>query len=53
MIYAQATLRYAYLVDRDLADGHAYEEHQAEGLAFYNTISAWVKKSSPLARRRR
>ena len=46
VIYAQATLRYAYLVDRDLADGHAYEEHQAEGLAFYNTISAWVKKSS-------
>ena len=46
VIYAQATLRYAYLVDRDLADGRAYKEHQAEGIAFYNTISAWVKKSS-------
>ena len=46
MIYAQATLPHAYLVDRDLADGRPYKEHQAEGLAFYNTISAWVKKSS-------
>ena len=46
VIYAQSTLRYAYLVDRDLADGREYREHQAEGLAFYNTISAWVKKSS-------
>ena len=53
VIYAQATLRYAYLVDRDLADGRAYKEHRAAGLAFYNTISAWVKNEPRLANVRR
>lgn len=47
VIYAQATLRYAWIVDRDLAEGRAYAEHQAEGLAFYNAIAPHVKVADP------
>jgi hypothetical protein len=45
VIYAQATLRYAKLVGDDIADASAYEEHQAEGMAFFNVIYPWVKAS--------
>ena len=47
VIYTQASLRYAWLVDRDLANGHAYSEHQAEGMAFYNNIAPYVAASDP------
>jgi len=47
VIYAQATLRYAKLVGDDIADASSYEEHQAEGMAFFNVIFPWVK-ASPL-----
>ena len=47
VIYTQAALRYVWLVDRDLADGRAFEEHQAEGMAFYNNIAPHVKASDP------
>eukprot|EP00352_Strombidinopsis_acuminata_P009530 CAMPEP_0176365306 /NCGR_PEP_ID=MMETSP0126-20121128/20372_1 /TAXON_ID=141414 ORGANISM="Strombidinopsis acuminatum, Strain SPMC142" /NCGR_SAMPLE_ID=MMETSP0126 /ASSEMBLY_ACC=CAM_ASM_000229 /LENGTH=1031 /DNA_ID=CAMNT_0017722243 /DNA_START=72 /DNA_END=3167 /DNA_ORIENTATION=- len=47
VIYAQATLRYAWIVDRDLAEGREYAEHQAEGLAFYNVIAPHVKAADP------
>ena len=46
VIYAQATLRYAKLVGDDIADASEYEEHQAEGMAFFNTIYPWVEQSS-------
>jgi len=46
VIYAQATLRYAKLVGDDIADASSYEEHQAEGMAFFNVIFPWVKASS-------
>ena len=39
VIYTQAALRYAYLVDEDLAEGTDWNEHQAEGFAFYNNIA--------------
>ena len=45
VIYAQATLRYAKLVGDDIADASSYEEHQAEGMAFFNVIFPWVKDS--------
>ena len=45
VIYAQATLRYAKLVGDDIADASPYEEHQAEGMAFFNVIFPWVKAS--------
>ena len=47
VIYTQASLRYVWLVDRDLAEGRAFEEHQAEGMAFYNNIAPYVKASDP------
>jgi len=47
VIYAQATLRYAFLVDRDVADNLDYYEHQAEGLAFYNVIAPYVAAADP------
>ena len=43
VIYAQATIRYAWLIDRDVVEGTDYREHQAEGLAFFNVIAPWVK----------
>ena len=43
VIYTQAALRYAYLVDEDLAEGTDWNEHQAEGFAFYNNIAPYVK----------
>ena len=46
VIYTQATLRYAYLVNEDLAAGTDWNEHQAEGFAFYNNIAPYVKTSS-------
>ena len=46
VIYAQATLRYAKLVGDDIADASPYEEHQAEGMAFFNVIYPWLKASS-------
>ncbi len=45
VIYAQATLRNAKLVGDDIADASPYEEHQAEGMAFFNVIFPWVKAS--------
>ena len=46
IIYAQATIRYAWLIDRDVVEGTDYREHQAEGLAFFRVIAPWVKPSS-------
>jgi hypothetical protein len=46
VIYAQGTLRYAKLVGDAIADASAYEEHQADGMAFFNVIYPWVKASS-------
>ena len=46
VIYTQATLRYAYLVNEDLAAGTDWNEHQAEGFAFYNNIAPYVKAKS-------
>jgi hypothetical protein len=46
VIYAQATLRYAKLVGDAIADTSAYEEYQADGMAFFNVIYPWVKASS-------
>ena len=43
IIYARAVLRYAFLVNQDVAQGNPYAEHQAEGLAFFYTIAPWVK----------
>ena len=43
VIYTQAALRYAYLVDEDLAEGTDWNKHQAEGFAFYNNIAPYVK----------
>lgn len=43
VIYTQATLRYAYLVNEDLAEATDWNEHQAEGFAFYNNIAPYVK----------
>ena len=49
VIYAQATLRYAKLVGDDLAANTAFEEHQAEGMAFFNVIFPWVKGAASTA----
>ena len=43
VIYAQSTIRYAWLIDRDVVEGTEYREHQAEGLAFFRVIAPWVK----------
>ena len=42
--YSQATIRYASLIEGDLADGNSDKaaEHQAEGLAFWRVIEAYV-----------
>ncbi len=42
--YSQAAIRYASLVEGDLADGDdtKAKEHQAEGLAFWRVIEAYV-----------
>ena len=44
VIYSQATIRYASLIEGDLADGDdgKAKEHQAEGLAFFRVIEALV-----------
>ena len=42
VIYSQCVLRYAYLVDQDIATGADYTEHQAEGQAFWRVIAPWV-----------
>ena len=49
VIYTQATLRYAYLVNEDLAEATDWNEHQAEGFAFYNNIAPYVKAKTPTA----
>lgn len=43
-IYSQAAIRYASLIEGDLADGNdaKAKEHQAEGLAFFRVIEAIV-----------
>ncbi|MEM7276423.1 MAG: FEA1-related lipoprotein, partial [Actinomycetota bacterium] len=42
IIYSQATIRYASLIEGDLADGDdaKAKEHQAEGLAFWRVMEA-------------
>ncbi len=42
--YSQAAIRYAALIEDDLAEGDdaAAEQHQAEGLAFWRVIEAYV-----------
>ncbi len=44
VIYSQAAIRYASLIEGDLADGNdaKAKEHQAEGLAFFRVIEAIV-----------
>jgi hypothetical protein len=44
IVYSQATVRYASLIEGDLADGDdaKAKEHQAEGLAFWRVIEAYV-----------
>ena len=44
VIYSQAAIRYASLIEGDLADGNdaKAKEHQAEGLAFFRVIEATV-----------
>lgn len=44
IIYSQAAVRYATLIEGDLAEGDAdaAREHQAEGLAFWRVIEALV-----------
>ena len=44
VIYSQAAIRYASLIEGDLADGDdaKAKEHQAEGLAFFRVIEALV-----------
>jgi hypothetical protein len=44
VIYSQAAIRYASLIEGDLADGNdaKAKEHQAEGLAFFRVIEAVV-----------
>ena len=46
VIYSQCVLRYAYLVDQDIATGADFKEHQAEGQAFWRVIAPWVKDAS-------
>ncbi len=42
--YSQAAIRYASLIDGDLADGDdaKAKEHQAEGLAFWRVVEAYM-----------
>lgn len=42
--YSQAAIRYASLIEGDLGEGNAEraKEHQAEGLAYWRVIEAWV-----------
>ena len=42
--YSQAAIRYASLIEGDLADGSdaKAEEHQAEGLAFWRVVEAYM-----------
>ena len=42
--YSQAAIRYASLIEGDLADGNdaKAEEHQAEGLAFWRVVEAYM-----------
>ena len=40
IIYAQATIRYAWLIDRDVVEGTDYREHQAEGLGVFQSHCA-------------
>jgi hypothetical protein len=42
VIYSQATLRYAHLIDTDIAAGTDHREHQAEGYAFWRVIAPVV-----------
>ena len=44
IIYSQASIRYASLIEGDLADGNdaKAKEHQAEGLAFWRVIEAYA-----------
>lgn len=45
--YSQAAIRYAGLIEDDLAEGNveSAEEHQAEGLAFWRVIESVVARS--------
>jgi hypothetical protein len=45
VLYAQATLRYANLIDKDLATNAAASlaENIAEGQAFYRLVRPWIK----------
>mmetsp|Transcript_28065 Transcript_28065/g.79316 ORF Transcript_28065/g.79316 Transcript_28065/m.79316 type:complete len:352 (+) Transcript_28065:46-1101(+) len=47
IIYAQATVRYAFLLDEDMEDGLSTVDHRAEGQAFYRIIAPWLKAASP------
>jgi len=43
VVYAQATLRYAFLVDGKITSGEAHIKSHAEGAAFWRCLAPWVK----------
>mmetsp|Transcript_25986 Transcript_25986/g.66887 ORF Transcript_25986/g.66887 Transcript_25986/m.66887 type:complete len:361 (-) Transcript_25986:90-1172(-) len=47
IIYAQASIRYAHLLDIDFREGLSTVDHRAEGQAFYRIIAPMVDAASP------
>merc|ERR1711865_487659 len=46
-VYIQASLRYLYLLDKDVAESLATSDHQGEGRAFWQTIEPFFKAIGP------
>mmetsp|Transcript_6515 Transcript_6515/g.18190 ORF Transcript_6515/g.18190 Transcript_6515/m.18190 type:complete len:652 (-) Transcript_6515:285-2240(-) len=44
IIYAQSAIRYAHILDNDMAEGLPIDDHHAEGQAFYRIIAPFVKQ---------
>jgi hypothetical protein len=42
VLYSQAILRYAWIIDRNISAGEEYIEHHAEGFAFWRVIAPLV-----------
>lgn len=49
VVYAQATLRYAFLVDGKITSGDAHIKSHAEGAAFWRCLAPWVKAKNASA----
>merc|ERR1719271_327285 len=47
-IYYQASLRYAYFLDNDIAGSLATAEHQGEGGAFWRVVAPLMNSKNPL-----